>query len=306
MPRKFVAISIIFLLNAFILSSCQGQAPMVSTETAAPLKADTPQPSVTPFPSATPLPTLTATPTATPAPLGCPDLKGKVELRQMEDQIIGKPLTVNIYTPPCYSREKSGGYPVLFLLHGQSYTASQWVDLGVPGTADRLTSSGQLAPFLVVMPQEDYYLADFPKSKFGESITDLLLPWIRQEYNTCTLRECTAIGGLSRGAIWAVTLGLQNGDVFGAIGAHSLASNPFQVFILRDLLKTYPDKPRIYLDSGNLDLYLKNAAGFEETLNELHIQHIWIIRDGAHNDQYWASHVEEYLRWYAAPWKKQP
>ena len=219
---------------------------------------------------------------------------------------LGKPLVVNVYLPPCYNQNKKGGYPVLILLHGQSFTASQWVDLGVPVIADRLMVTGQLPPFLVVMPQEDYYLEDLRQSKFGDSVTLRLLPWIGKEYNSCGKRECTAIGGLSRGAIWAVMLGLQNEQLFSSIGAHSLANNPFQLFILRDLLKAFPDKPRIYIDSGNLDLYLKSAIEFEDSLNELHLQHTWILRDGAHNSLYWASHVEEYLRWYATPWQKHP
>jgi S-formylglutathione hydrolase FrmB len=302
MLRKFFILSILCLTST-LLGGCQNSAQPASNILSTPAQTATLEPSLTPLPSATPLPTATTAPTATPSPLGCPDLKGKIEQRQMEAKILGKSLEINIYTPPCYDKKKSGGYPVLILLHGQSSTDSQWIDLGAGEIADRLMVSGQLPPFLIVMPQEDYYLEDFPKSKFGEVV--LQLPsWIKQEYNACGLRECTALGGLSRGAIWAVKLGLQNGQTFGSIGAHSLADNPFEVFILRDLLKSYPDKPRLYIDSGYFDLYLKSAIEFEGVLNQLHLQHTWILQDGAHNSMYWASHVEEYLRWYAAPWKK--
>jgi enterochelin esterase-like enzyme len=304
MLRKIILLSTIIFLSSGFLSGCQNQPAAAGQTNSKSTQTETAQPSLTPLPSATALPTNTPTPTATPAPLGCAELKGRVEQRQMEDKILGKPLEMNIYLPPCYDTKKSGSYPVLILMHGQSYTDSQWVDLGVPDTADRLMTSGQIAPFLVVMPQEDYYLKDLDQSKFGESVSKRLLPWVQRQYNACSLRECNAIGGLSRGAIWAVSIGLRNGDVFGSVGAHSLASNPFQTFILRDLLKSYPVKPRIYLDSGEMDQYLKSALDFEDTLNQLHVQHTWILRDGTHNDQYWASHVEEYLRWYAMPWRK--
>jgi enterochelin esterase-like enzyme len=306
MPRKFILLSLNFLLLSTFLSSCQASLPPAEKISLKITQTAAIEPSQTPLPSATPLPIATPKPTAIPAPLGCTDSKGKVEPRQMDDAMLGKPLLMNVYLPPCYNQEKSGGYPFLILLHGQSYNDSQWIDLGVPDTADRLMVTGQIAPFLVVMPQEDYYLEDMNTSKFGDSITQLLLPWIKQEYNVCSTRECTAIGGLSRGAIWAVMLGLKNGQIFGSIGADSLASNPFPIFLLREYLQSYPDKPRIYMDSGNNDPYLENASDFENMLNNLHLQHTWILGDGDHNNQYWSSHVEEYLRWYAAPWGKKP
>jgi enterochelin esterase-like enzyme len=41
---------------------------------------------------------------------------------------------------------------------------------------------------------------------------------------------------------------------------------------------------------------------FHELLDQLEIPHEWQLNPGNHTEDYWSSHVEEYLRWYAAPW----
>ena len=49
-----------------------------------------------------------------------------------------------------------------------------------------------------------------------------LVPYVDTHYNTCAERDCRAIGGLSRGAQWALRIGLAEWQTFGAIGG----SNP--------------------------------------------------------------------------------
>jgi len=288
---------IFFLLATILLGNCQ-------TST---LKQATPTGSATSIPTSTvtptPLVTSTATLSPTPSLLGCPEIQGKFQRLTLEDKVLGKPLQVIIFTPPCYDSKKTGEYPLLVLLHGQGYTAQQWIDLGVAETASRLMASGELPPFLIALPQEDYFLLDITKSAFGPAVIKTLIPRVRQEYATCSTRQCTAIGGISRGAVWAVYLGFNNGLEFGSIGVHSMPSNPFPEYYMKDLLLPLPEKPRMYLDSGSSDRYLPDAKRFESALTAIHLPHSWIMRNGEHNDAYWRSHVEEYLRWYAAPWK---
>ncbi len=68
------------------------------------------------------------------------------------------------------------------------------------------------------MPYEEYSLEDPADSSFGKLITQGLLPWLDQHYNTCTERACRAIGGMSRGAAWAVRLGFTDWKDFGEVG----------------------------------------------------------------------------------------
>jgi len=56
------------------------------------------------------------------------------------------------------------------------------------------------------------------------------------------------------------------------------------------------------LDTGDLDTYLSATKQFVELVEKYGLPHEWHLNSGAHNEEYWAAHVEEYLRWYAADW----
>jgi S-formylglutathione hydrolase FrmB len=134
---------------------------------------------------------------------------------------------------------------------------------------------------------------------------DALLELVEQidsRYNTCLEPACRAVGGISRGAFWALKVGLNNLDRFGALGAHSLPGPPISSSRLRSLTSglAEDEMPRIYMDTGHLDAYRKGAAEFQSTLTLLNLPHEWFIFEGAHHEPYWELHLEDYLRWYSA------
>ena len=114
----------------------------------------TPTPTIVP-PTATS--TLTPTPTLTPTvtPLGCLTEAGDVVQGQLDNQ--KPPQEFIIYLPPCYAEKPDKRYPVLYLLHGQTYQDDQWVKLGAPTIADTLIHSGQAQPFIMVFPDDRYW-----------------------------------------------------------------------------------------------------------------------------------------------------
>ena len=115
-----------------------------------------------------------------------------------------------IYLPPCYDERIEINYPVLYLLHGQTYTDDQWIRLGVPNILDNLIHSGESQPFIIVFPDDRYW--NLPAGPgFGERLVDSLIPYIDQTYRTLPDRNHRAIGGMSRGAGWALRLGLPAG-----------------------------------------------------------------------------------------------
>ena len=69
---------------------------------------------------------------------------GKVEVYEFTTVLLPDPLVYRIYLPPCYDEEPERAYPVLYLIHGQTYSDTQWDRLGVPETADRLIASGEV------------------------------------------------------------------------------------------------------------------------------------------------------------------
>ena len=215
------------------------------------------------------------------------------------------PLVYRIYLPACYDHQLEREYPVLYLFHGQSYTDEQWDRLGIDETADRLIAEGDIAPLIMVMPFEEDDRTPPPENVYGMVIVRELLPHIDDEYRTITGREYRAIGGLSRGGNWAINIGLSNWSKFGIIGAHSTPSfvtdGPPRI---REILDVIPRDmlPRIYMDSGADDLWREYTLKLEAVFTEENIPHEWHQFEGAHEEEYWASHLEDYLLWYTQGW----
>ncbi len=263
-------------------------------------------PAISPAPqaSSTPPPSPTADPTGAPtaAPPACRETAGKVERLHIPSAALTKGLDFGLYTPPCFDPHAQPAYPLLVMLHGQSFTDDQWPRLGLTAAADRLIAAGEIAPLVMVFPYEEYSLQDPGQSGFGRAIADDLLPWLEAHYPVCTARSCRAVGGLSRGAAWAVRLGFDFGRKFGAVGAHSLP--PFQGDFnrMRIWVKALrpADLPALALDMGENDLYRPETARFEALLTELSVPHAWRLSPGQHDEAYWSAHVEDYLRWYGA------
>lgn len=270
-------------------------------------------PSVEPLPTPTappPTPTRTATPlpptpTETPTPLGCLTQPGSVEQGVVQETT--PPQEFLIYLPPCYDELPDLRYPVLYLLHGQTYTDDQWVRLGAVKTMDKLFLEDEISPFIIVFPDDRYWNVQAGPG-FGQRLVEHLVPFIDQHYRTLAERDHRAIGGLSRGAGWALRLGLQRWDLFGTVGLHSLAAfaddRPSLTYWLQDIPRD--SWPNIFIDTGESDSELGFNSIFENMLIQLGIPHEWHLYPGAHDEAYWSAHVEEYLRWYDSIWAEQP
>ena len=216
-------------------------------------------------------------------------------------------MVYRIYLPPCYDEEPEKFYPVLYMIHGQSYTDTQWDRLGVPETADMLIAAGEAAPFIVVMPRDRVW-SEPTEDNFGLAVEQSLIPWVDEHYRTIPDRAHRAVGGLSRGGAWAIHLGLLHPEVFGAVGAHSGFVFHSDVQPLYLGLKNLPIgmAPRIYMDVANEDrpAIAESAAYLEGKLTQYDIPHEWHMFVGEHDEEYWQAHVEDYLRWYVLDWSK--
>jgi enterochelin esterase-like enzyme len=269
-----------------------------------PLNEPLPTPTAIPStPTRTPTP-LPPTPTPTATPLGCLTQPGQVEQGVLQET--KPPQEFLIYLPPCYNELSEMRYPVLYLLHGQTYTDDQWVRLGAVDVMDKLILQEGVAPFIIVFPDDRYWNVQAGPG-FGERLVDHLVPYIDRNYRTLADRDHRAIGGMSRGAGWALQLGLQRWDLFGTLGLHSLAAFADDRPYLENWLKAIPPNawPNIFMDMGESDQELGFNSQFELMLIQLGIPHEWHLYPGAHDEAYWKAHVEEYLRWYAGVWADQ-
>ena len=245
--------------------------------------------------------------------------QGRVEDRQFHSASLDRDMPYKIYLPPGYDRETSRRYPTLYLLHGFGSSDTQWVNLGLATEAERLIRSSQIAPLVVVMPEgENSYWVDHANGgpRWGAYVARDLVREVEGGYRVMPGQRNRAIGGISMGAHGAMQLSLNYPGVFGSVGAHSLVLRRFgsapqffgeQIdFEERDPVVLVRERTEIartlavWIDIGADDEWAPLAIEFENELNELRITNQWHLWPGGHTDQYWSSHVADYLRYYDA------
>ncbi len=239
-------------------------------------------------------------PTATP---DCLQMGGEVDTIEFYSAQLEEDLVFDVYLPPCYDADAGPRYPVLYLLHGLSYTQDQWQRLGVVSLLDRLIARDEIAPFIVVMPLEAAFIPP-QTSHFGDALVMDLLPWVDKNFRTVADQDYRAIGGVSRGAAWATHLGFESYGFFGQVGAHSLPLFEADGGRLTAWMTQLPkdELPRFFIDIGRNDQEWKTAQTFADLLDENSIPHEWYLFNGGHTESYWSAHLEQYLRWYAQDW----
>jgi len=282
-----------------VLSACTSSNELIRPVSSPP---NTPTQTPTPVASPSSTPDIPITPTIDT----CPSIPGQIVKGVADSALLAKPMSYDVYLPPCYDKKPEIRYPTLYLLHGQTYNEDQWIRLGVPSVMDKLISVGDISPFLIVFPYDYSYLQ--PRQYPFEAVfMNTLVPQIDATYRTIPDAAHRAVGGLSRGGAWALHLGIHHPDVFGTIGAHSPAIFYTDVGSLPLILRDIPQEqlPRLYLDIGDADEELHNMLNFKNFLDEHDIPYEWHAYIGFHDETYWAAHVESYLQWYAEGWNEK-
>jgi enterochelin esterase-like enzyme len=162
-----------------------------------------------------------------------------------------------VYTPPDYTSNNKGRYPVLYLLHGWGEDETGWYTQGhVDFILDNLIAAGKAKPMIVVMdnlnavkPGEDGTifaarglppapaasavgrapapagrgggLANFTGATFTEMMVTDLIPMVEKTYRVLPGRENRAMAGLSMGGMQTFLTTLVNLDKFAYIGGFS-------------------------------------------------------------------------------------
>jgi enterochelin esterase-like enzyme len=199
-------------------------------------------------------------------------------------------------------------YPVVYLLHGIPMDERHWLDEGLVALADKLLS-GELPPFIIAMLHGDYslYTNSSGVTSHLKVFVNELIPAIEGRFRTLADAEHRAIGGISRGGVWALEIAFMHPDLFGAVGGHSPALSVNRATADYDpmvLAKTAAiDELRIFLDAGDRDWTRTGTQDLSKILAERYIPHTYTVGRGVHDYPYWATQVE--LRFYSAPWKAE-
>jgi enterochelin esterase-like enzyme len=288
------------LLCLLILAACQMDTPPIVSDPVLPTSTPTADLPEEPLPaenlSVNPTPALSPTP-------DCLVQGGEVQRGVLFSERLGEDLPFLVYLPPCYHTDTSQSYPAVYLLHGLTYNEEQWIRLGVAEMMDRLIAVGSISPFIIILPGDARFHPP-PISAFGEALAEELVPWVDQGYRTIPEKPFRAIGGLSRGAAWAVHIGFEHHPLFSSVGAHSLPLFAADSGRLNTWLAQIPSEglPSFFIDIGRGDPERISAQAFADQLDDFNIPHTWYLFTGNHTEDYWAAHLETYLRWYARDW----
>lgn len=189
---------------------------------------------------------------------------------------------------------------MLYLLHGLELTDSQWDDLGADEAATQLIAAGDDPPFLMVMPWERKGL------EFESAVLDYLRPAMEREFLASRDPAFRALAGISRGAGWALRIGLKHPEIFGAVALHSPAVLAPDLYVLPQWLDRQPatEWPLLWIDIGDHDPLRFDAFELTGMLDEYGVGYAWRLYPGWHAAEYWAAHMPVYLRWHATQWRE--
>jgi S-formylglutathione hydrolase FrmB len=188
----------------------------------------------------------------------------------VKTKAIPDPLNVYILFPPDYASHPRKRFPVFYLLHGTSGTASDWT---LKGGAQQVIGNRELItvmPDIAINDGGGGWCTDWPSgAQSWETFhIDQLIPWADTNLRTIPTRADRAIAGLSQGGFCSMSYAARHPDLFSvALG--------------------YSGAPDIYYD-------LRDRAGAKGVINATEVG-----LDGVPPDTFFGNQATEGINWAA-------
>lgn len=228
----------------------------------------------------------------------------------VSSRALGEDRSVSVIEPP----GGGAGRPLLVFLHGRGESAPSYLE-----NEELLAALGRLglrAP-TIALPDggESSYWHNRDDGDWADYVIDEVIPAAAAEVDADPDR--VAIGGISMGGFGAYSLALGNPGRFCAVGGHSPAlwleggdSAPgafddAEDFERHDVLEQVAESPEpfggipIWNDIGEEDPFLISSVELAESLQSVSADATTQIWAGGHDYEYWDSHWDAYLRFYA-------
>lgn len=211
---------------------------------------------------------------------------------------------LTVYTPPGYDTNQASRYPVVYLFHGANADENAWYRLGRANLIlDNLIAAGRITPFIAVMPFGYGVPPGQPQAdntaKFGRDLIEDVIPFIQSTYRVFADRERRAIVGLSMGGGQALTIGLNNLQLFSHVGGFSAAIGNAANFpktyasLVADANATNDKLKLLWVGCGTADSRFGASKNFSEWLTANRIKHTFRETGGAHTWMVWRRYLHE-------------
>jgi enterochelin esterase-like enzyme len=206
-----------------------------------------------------------------------------------------------IYTPPGYDSNTNEKYPVLYLLHGGGEDERGWATQGRTDLIlDNLIAQGKAKPMLVVMPDGNPALPGFGEDNlrmFEAELKRCVIPAVETNYRAATDSKNRALAGLSMGGIQTLYVGINNTDMFSALGVFSsgwimpmqsgLADAQYSL-MMKNVDKINGNLKLFWISMGGKeDIAYKNCQTMLAKFDELKIKYVYSEYPGGHTWPVW-------------------
>ncbi len=242
---------------------------------------------------------ITPEPTGTPLP-ACDRDEGVLMDGSYSGAVYAHEIPYLAYLPPCYDTGERN-YPVIYLLHGYPFDQQHWLDLDLVGTYEdgRLRSGWPDVIFILpYVPDPLFTQTDGGVGSYEQEFLEGLIPAISATFRISA--EGNTVGGVSRGGVWALEIGLRNAGQFDHVFAISPALvynhpraryDPFQIVRQERLLPEH-----IFVSAAeNETPFKEEIEAFVSLLGQQGIAHTFLLHPGNHNDQTWRMAMHDIL-----------
>jgi len=237
---------------------------------------------------------------------------------------------VEVYLPKDYDTNIQTTYPTLYLLHGKGGDETDWLNKGeVQKTLDEAIDNNIIEPLVVVLPDGNgsknhhtQYINAADGSELNEDlIYKDLVELITKKYRTKNDSKFRAIGGNSAGGFGSLNIGLKHQDVFGEVmsfsgyghlltySSPSLIQNSKEVIdnnsplTYISKLKTKNLKIWLTIGSGDSSAFIEDNYKLKKSLDRVDINNQLTVTSGAHDWNFWKSHLGDGLSWLGLQWR---
>jgi enterochelin esterase-like enzyme len=118
-----------------------------------------------------------------------PAFASEIVTREFASDALGRKWAYEVYLPTPYQTSRAN-YPVLYLLHGNNGTRSDWVVKGkIQRTADALIASGEIPAAIIVMPDAGATWFVDRREKMETALIRDLVPDVERNFRALRTRD---------------------------------------------------------------------------------------------------------------------